>query len=161
MNYEHIIQYDDNILFDYYDPTQALRGMKIDSSACIKYFLGYNSEILFDIIKYSKYGNVGSPYIELTQITSFRVNSDYRVCFNNCVDLKSCIKTINSVLWGKIFTEKSLIQVMDIFVDWVFGDNKYNLTFSNDAEYNITKINKIIAMNQRKEQIETDFKVIA
>ncbi len=156
MNYEHIIQYDD-ILFDYHDPIQALRGMKIDSSACIKYFLGYNSEILFDI-KYSKCCNEGFPYIEYPQITSLRVNSDYRI--NNYVDLKSCINTINSVLCGKIFTEKSLFQVMDIFVDWLFGNNNYNLTFSNNTESNITKINKIIAMNQRKEQIENDFKVI-
>lgn len=156
MNYEHIIQYDD-ISLDYYDPIQASLREKY-SSACIKYFLGYNSEIIFDI-KYSKCCNAGFPYIEYSQITSFRVNSNYNRIINY-VDLKSCINTINSVLCDKIFTEKSLFQVMDIFVDWLFGNNNYNLTFSNDTEYNITKINKILTMNQRKEQIETDFKVI-
>lgn len=167
MNYERVLQYDSEFMLDYPGDTQALRRLKINSKGCVKYFLGYYTELLFDL-DFSKYGNVNSPYIEYPQISSFRINQDFRENTSFCsyfksnadVNLQYCIQTFNTVLYGRIFTEQSLLQLMDILVDWMFGENKYNFKCTNDTEYNITLINKIIDTQQRKEQIETDFKVV-
>lgn len=129
-----------------------------ESTLYVKYFLPY-CELRFKI-SYIKVFYANSDHMVNPIIRELVANNATFTLSTNA--FKKCIDCVNTVLNDEVYVqnEHSLLFLMNVLMDWMFGDNKYNLNYNDYSDYNINLIKKVLMVNKRKEQIDNDFKVI-